>query len=658
MKTQLRVLSVLLALLLVPAMAWATGVRETTVDYELQLLHFADIDGQPEALDNVGAFSALVNEFRAEHPNNTLMVSSGDNYIPGPRFFASGDEAMNDLLGIAAEGRADITFLNEMGVVASALGNHDLDSGPEGFMAAIAPESNDSGSYPGAHFPFVAANVDFTTDANTAPYATGGGQVADAIPGQLAPSAMAVVGGEVIGIVGATTPRLDSITSTGDLTISPDSDSLQELAAAIQPAIDDLTQRGVDKIVLLSHMQQIAIEQELAGLLHDVDIIVGGGSNAIFADRNDRLWPGDEPQETYPMELTSASGDPVLLVNVDGDYRYLGRLTVGFDSNGVILPETLDSGVNGAYATHMDAMPAVDAQPNERISSIVEGLREVLQRREGNILGFTNVYLDGRRSQVRTQATNLGNLTSDANLWYARQYDASAAISLKNGGGIRAAIGDTYVPAGSVDYTPEFGPPPAIPAVDKPEGGISQFDIEGSLRFNNSLTILTVTAAELRDILEHGVAATEEGATPGQFPQVAGMRFSFDPSRASGDRVREAVVVNESGEVTDEVVMGGEIQGDSNRTFRLVTLGFLADGGDGYPFDSLSNPNRVNLDAVELDNDPGTADFAPLGTEQDALAEYLLVRHGNAGEAFDTEETPAADDLRIQNLSVRSSSLR
>ncbi|HKK49617.1 MAG TPA: 5'-nucleotidase C-terminal domain-containing protein, partial [Alkalispirochaeta sp.] len=350
-------------------------------------------------------------------------------------------------------------------------------------------------------------------------------------------------------------------------------------------------------------------------------------------------------------------GDPVLLVNVDGDYRYLGRLRVGFDAAGVIIPATLNADVNGAYATHAEAIPAVDAQPSERITAIVDGLREVLQRREGNILGFSEVYLDGRRSQVRTEATNLGNLTSDANLWYAKQYDEDAVISLKNGGGIRSAIGDMSVPAGSVDYTPEFGPPPAIPAVGKPEGAISQFDIEGSLRFNNSLSLLTVTATELRDILEHGVSATEEGATPGQFPQVAGMRFSFDPSR-SNDRVRDVVIVNESGDVIDEVMTGGEIQGDANRTFRLVTLGFLAGGGDGYPFDALSSPNRVDLDAVELNDDPGTADFAPLGTEQDALAEYLLVRHGSADEAFEVEETSIDADLRIQNLSVRSSSLR
>ena len=216
---------------------------------------------------------------------------------------------------------------------------------------------------------------------------------------------------------------------------------------------------------------------------------------------------------------------------MDGDYRYLGRLVVDFDSEGVVIPDTVEAQESGAYATHEDAMGDVDASANERIVAVTESIGEVLQRREGNILGRTDVYLDGRRSEVRTEETNLGNVTSDANLWYAEQTDAETVISIKNGGGIRSAIGDRYVPAGSVDGIPELGPPPAIESVGKPEGGISQFNIEGSLRFNNGLTLLSVTAAELLDVMEHAVSATEEGATPGKFPQVGGMRFSFDPSR-------------------------------------------------------------------------------------------------------------------------------
>lgn len=653
----------------------AEGVQEQSAggeaDFTLQLLHFADIDGQPQAIDNVTDFTRLVSEFESQHPHNTLLVSSGDNYIPGPRFFAADDDAMASLLGIPGQGRADIAFLNEMEVAASAVGNHDLDNSPEGFVSAISPEADGDNEYPGAQFPFLAANIDFTADENTAPLAVEGGRVTDGIPGHLAPSAVTVVGGEVIGLVGATTPQLDSITSVGDLEISPDSDSVEELADTIQPAVDALTERGVDKIVVLSHMQQIAIERELAGELSDVDIIVAGGSNTILADETDALWPDDEAADTYPVELTSATGEPVLMVNVDGDYRYLGRLIVDFDSDGVIIPDSVDVEESGAYATHEDAMIDVDASENERIAALTDGIQEVLQRREGNILGRTNVYLDGRRSEVRTEETNLGNITSDANLWYAQESDSDTVISLKNGGGIRAAIGDRYVPAGSVEEEPVLGPPPAIESVGKPEGGISQFDIEGSLRFNNGLTLISLTAEELWDVAEHAVSATEEGASPGQFPQVAGMRFSFDPSRdarsgdtenmgadTNGNRIRDLVVVDDGGEVTDEVVIDGELQGDPQRSFRLVTLGFLAGGGDGYPFENLAEPDMLDLTEAEDTSDPGEADFAPAGTEQDALAEYLQALHSDESSAIEMEETPRSEDERIQNLEHRSSSLR
>lgn len=649
----------------------ATGVREEQPDFRLQLLHFADIDGQPEALDHVANFSRLVSEFRSAYPHNTLLVSSGDNYIPGPRFYAAGDDAMASVLGVPAEGRADIIFLNELGVRASAVGNHDLDSGPEGFVSAISAESTDQGSFPGARFPFLAANLDFSAAEATAPLATDGGQVAEAIPGHLAPSAVTVVGGEVIGLVGASTPTLGAITSTGDIGVQPQSRSVEDLAAIIQPTVDSLTEAGVDKIVLLAHMQQISVEQELAGLLSDVDIIVAGGSNTLLADSTDTLWPGDEAADSYPLELTSATGDPVLLVNVDGDYRYLGRLVVEFNDDGVIMLGSLDAEESGSYATHADAMGGIEAEADPEIEDVVASVRDVLQRREGNVLGRTEVYLDGRRSEVRTEETNLGNLTADANLWYAQQFDSEAVVSIKNGGGIRAAIGDSYVPAGSVDYEPELIPPPAIDSVGKPEGGISQFDIEGSLRFNNSLTLLTVSAAELYDIMEHAVAGTAEGATPGQFPQIGGMRFSFDPARTArsgdaenmgaetnGSRIRDLVVVDETGSVTDRVVIAGELQGDPSRTFRLVTLGFLADGGDDYPFNGLSNPNRVDLNEAGSADDPGAAGFAGTGTEQDALAEYLRAEYATAGNAFDSAETAPEEDMRIQNLNYRDSSLR
>jgi 2',3'-cyclic-nucleotide 2'-phosphodiesterase (5'-nucleotidase family) len=99
----------------------------------------------------------------------------------------------------------------------------------------------------------------------------------------------------------------------------------------------------------------------------------------------------------------------------------------------------------------------------------------------------------------------------------------------------------------------------------KDEGEVSQLDIVNSLRFNNALSIVTTTAEGLKALLEHGVAATAEGATPGQFPQVGGVEFSFDPSLDSGARIQSLAIVDEAGTVVDEIVRDGSLVGDASR---------------------------------------------------------------------------------------------
>ena len=70
-----------------------------------------------------------------------------------------------------------------------------------------------------------------------------------------------------------------------------------------------------------------------------------------------------------------------------------------------------------------------------------------------------------------------------------------------------------------------------------PRGGISETDIA---KCTALLTmVLTPSNGDLQQncsrLSEHGVAETEEGATPGRFPQVAGIQFSFDATQAPGD---------------------------------------------------------------------------------------------------------------------------
>jgi 5'-nucleotidase / UDP-sugar diphosphatase len=602
-----------------------------TTAFELQVLHIADMDSGGNLVENSQNISAVLSKFRAEKPDNTVFLSSGDNYIPGSFFNASADTSLQEELGVPSAGRGDIEILNQLGLDASAFGNHDFDQGTAKVLDLIAPETVGADTWRGAQFPYLSANIDFSGDTNLASLAdpANDGQEASSLAGKIAKFAVITVNGEQVGVVSAATPTLPNITTLNGATVSPALDgsgnfSIDDLASEIQPSINVLLNRGIDKIILLGHMQQISVEEQLATRLTGVDLIIAGGSNTRLFDSNDLIRAGDTNQGEYPKQFTSASGEPVLLVNVDADYKYLGRIVLPFDEDGEVIVERLDPTVNGAYSTDAAGLAALgldaaDVQPE--VAAIARDVLAVNQALEGVILGSTSVYLEGDRTFVRKQESNLGNLTADANLAAGQDSDMFAAVSLKNGGGIRGSIGTILVPPGGTGAAQKL-PPQADESVGKQEGDISRGDIERALSFNNALTLLNVTAQQLKDLLEHGVSSYDLAAAQGvgAFPQIGGMRFSFDPTAAPGSRVRTIVVNDPDGlgplMGPQTVFSDGQFRVPVNQVYRMVTLSFLADGGDGYPF-PMMNVNRVDLDAT------GDADFAIEGREQQALADFL-----------------------------------
>ena len=648
--------------------------RLMAADFNLQLLHASDFEAGLAAVQDAPRFAAVLDALEETYPN-TLRLSSGDNYLPGPFFNAGGDPALDPVLGgagAASVGRADIEILNRLGIQASTIGNHEFDAGPREFRNIFAP----AGNWRGAQFPYLSSNLTFATDPDLSPAAFNAapGQEASAVRGKLTKSTVVTVNGQRVGIVGATTPQLESISSTGGVGVRPaDDNDMAALAAIIQPEVDALVNAGINKIVVATHLQQLTFERQLAPLLRNVDVLIGGGSNTLLADATDRLRAGDARQGNYPELFTNASGDPLALINTDGNFKYVGRLIAGFDAAGRLVdfddnPATpfFDPAQNGAHAADEQGVralyPAAGSEfaagtKGAAVKQVADAIAGVINTKDAQIFGQTDVYLEGRRNQVRSQETNLGNLSNDANLAEARDVDPTVAVSIKNGGGIRDSIG-----AFAVDGTPQ--PPAANPAAGKQAGDISRLDVENSLRFNNQLAVATITAAQLKVVLEHAVAAVAPGATPGQFPQVGGLAFSFDPARTAqviagnpgtgvatvttpGQRVRSLALTGADGSVTDVVVQNGAVVGDPNRLVRLVTLNFLLDdpdndgrGGDNYPLPSFDQ-NRVNLTN---------------GGEQAALAEYLQERFPAAGpnaRAYAEPETPPAQDRRIQNLAAR-----
>ncbi len=84
----------------------------------------------------------------------------------------------------------------------------------------------------------------------------------------------------------------------------------------------------------------------------------------------------------------------------------------------------------------------------------------------------------------------------------------------------------------------------------------------------DSVSVLEVNGTQLIQALENGVSKYPK--KEGRFPQVSGVKFSFDPSQASGSRV-----------LPDSVLVHGEPV-KLNKAYKLATKGYIAQGRDGY----------------------------------------------------------------------------
>ncbi|WP_439596518.1 choice-of-anchor I family protein [Falsiroseomonas sp.] len=644
-----------------------------TPAFTLQLLHFSDAEAGLLAGDTAQNLAALVDAFDGTY-ENTLILAGGDNYIPGP-FLAAGTDA-----SVAAThgrgnnpGAADIEIHNRIGVEASTVGNHEFDLGTNAFADAV----ND------AAFPYLTSNLDFSGDPAlsgryTETVGVGGLENAANLAGRIVPSAVVEKGGEKIGLVGVTTQILESISSTGGVEVKgfagdgTETNDMALLAAQLQPVIDELIAQGVNKIILMSHLQQIGFEKELATLLNGVDIILAAGSNTRLGDENDQAveFPGHAADfaDTYPLVTTGADGGTTLIVNTDNEFTYLGRLVVDFDAEGRVIVENLDSTVNGAVAAteenvaeawgveveDLDTTAFAEGTKGAEVAEVVDAVQAVIEAKDGNVFGYTDVYLEGERAQVRSQETNLGNLTADANREAATDAlgDQPFMVSLKNGGGIRAQVGAIDVVSGDKE------PPLANPDAGKPAGGISELDIENALRFDNKLMVFDTTPQGLLNILNFAA-----GIAPGNggFVQLGGVRFSYDPDNAAGSKVLSVALIDNDGRVIARVVENGQVLEEAPDLISVVALNFTANGGDGYPAKAngtnfrylladgtLSAPIDPALDFTAATNVPANA----LG-EQQALEDYLQEFHGTPETAYAEADTPASEDMRIQNLNAR-----
>jgi 2',3'-cyclic-nucleotide 2'-phosphodiesterase (5'-nucleotidase family) len=553
--------------------------------FTLTLLHNNDGESQllPSTDGNVGGvarFVAKLRELQREGrrepgPSAVVTVSSGDNFLAGPQFQASLDKGVPFYDSIAA---------NRARYDALAIGNHEFDFGPDVLADYIRGVRR---------VPFLSANLDVSAEPQLAALER---------RGRIAPSTVVGRGDGRVGIIGATTPLLASISSPRNVVVDP------EVAAAIQAQVERLDGKGVDKIVLISHLQSLQEDLALVPQLDGVDIVVAGGGDELLANSDDPLLPGDQAVGPYPTLAADVDGTQVPVVTTSGSYRYIGRLVADFDRHGNLLG--VDDARSGPVRVSGPNLPdAVEPDPVTQ-QRVVEPVTAYVAALAQNVIAQTEVPLDGLRTSVRTTETNEGNLVADALLSEATRlapgFGAPAPdVALQNGGGMRD---DEVVPPGPITE-------------------LKTFDI---LPFSNFVAVVPEVPREtFKELLENAVSRVE--AVDGRFAQVAGFRFTYDPAGQAqvidpvtgaittpGTRVQDVTL--DDGTV---IVAGGQVQ--PGAALDVATIDFLARGGDQYPF--------------------GGAPFTTLGISyQQALRNYLT---GPLGGVVTAAQYPAGGEGRI-----------
>jgi 5'-nucleotidase len=248
------------------------------------------------------------------------------------------------------------------------------------------------------------------------------------------------------------------------------------------------------------------------------------------------------------------------IFKMTSDARELGRIDLNITPAGEL--DSIDWKVIPVDATTKEA-PEFAAIYRKYANLLAELAKPV---------GRTSVALDARSKENRTRETNVGNFIADA-----FRKATGADVGFMNGGSIRA---DTLIGLGR----------------------LTQRDLLSILPFKNKLVKIEITGATLRAALEHGVSRSAEDSEPGGFPQVSGVKFSFDATRRAGARL------------VDVTVNGLPL--DDAKKYTLTTTTFIGlDGGDGYSMFKgatvIIPPDRAPIDVDVVRKALGKRAIAP-----------------------------------------------
>ncbi|KAL4778589.1 Metallo-dependent phosphatase-like protein [Aspergillus varians] len=350
-----------------------------------------------------------------------------------------------------------------------------------------------------------------------------------------------------IAVIGATTPTTPGISKVGNKT------TFLDPVKEVQKAVWEIrNETDVNRIILLSHLGYDD-DQELAAQTEGLSLIIGGHSHTLLGDMEDAK--GD-----YPTIVEDLNGHEVFIVTAYRWGEYLGAIDLTFDDEGHALA------YHGA-PIHMDNSTSQDDELEGRIQEWAEAFADFA----GEVLGETDATLVQETCQDGDCL--LGQVMADAMFEYRVNQtegtdDEKPDLALINSGGVRAEIN---------------------------EGEITRGEVLTAFPFGNAIVELEFSGEDLRKVLEGAVSYVNQfndQEISSWFQVSRGVRIEFNPDNEAGSRL---VNVTIDGEAIDD-----------ERDYRVVTLDFLAGGGD-------------NIFVT-------TDDFISLDTQDEVLTQYIIAR--------------------------------
>ena len=422
----------------------------------------------------------------------------------------------------ASRGESAVNVMNAVGYSAMAPGNHDFNYGYEHILE-LEEEMN---------FPVLAANVTYEAD------------------GSLVFGAHIVItcGEYTIGVFGMATP--ETVTKTNPNNVVGLDFNEDNLAGIAQAQCDELKELGCDIIICLAHLGDDVSSTpyrstDVLEQVTDIDLWIDGHSHSVLND--------DGEAHLVNGTLVASTGEYTKNIGVvtydgaefDAGLVHYADLCNTYEQDGEIITEFY------GY--------------DPEITALVQNYYDEMMEFYSEVVGHTDVLLNGTREFVRTQETNLGDLAADAILAAAPNAD----FALTNGGGIRANI--------------EIG-------------DITRYDLFTVFPFGNMVATVELTGAQIVYILEAATHACP--GIDGAFPQVSGITFEIH------------TYIEYEGEYANPTNPGSRIQNvcingepiDLDATYVMATNDFLAAGGDTYAILAENFENSGILIGINLED--------------------------------------------------------